>query len=254
MKKISLQKILERGRALYLAYDQGLEHGPSDFNDVNVDPRQIIAIASQGKFNAIVFQKGIVEKYHREIRASKVPLIIKLNGKTNLSRGEPISRQLCTVKEAVALGGVAVGYTIYIGSEHESEMMSEFERIEHEAHERGLPVITWVYPRGKGIGNRSSGELLAYATRIGLELGADIVKVHWNGNQHDLRWAVKAAGKTKVVVAGGVKSDEKTFLKNVRVIMKSGACGLAIGRNIWQHKQPLELARKIRKIIFDTTN
>ncbi len=254
MKNISLKKILKRRRALYLAYDQGLEHGPSDFNDINVDPRRIIKIAADGKFNAVVFQKGIIEKYHQEIRASKVPLIIKLNGKTNLSQGEPISRQLCSVKEAVALKGVAVGYTIYVGSEHETEMMTEFERIEHEAHEAGLPVIAWVYPRGKGIRNRTSRELLAYATRVGLELGADIVKVNWNGNQNDLRWAVKAAGKTKVVVAGGIKSDEKTFLKNVHTIMETGACGLAVGRNIWQHKQPLELTRKIRKIIFDTAN
>ncbi|HOR52560.1 MAG TPA: fructose-bisphosphate aldolase, partial [Candidatus Pacearchaeota archaeon] len=84
MKSISLSKITTRGKALFLAYDQGLEHGPSDFDDKNVDPKYIIEIAKKGKYNGIVFQKGIAEKYNQEIKASKVPLIVKLNGKTNL--------------------------------------------------------------------------------------------------------------------------------------------------------------------------
>ena len=123
-------KILRKGKALFLAYDQGLEHGPTDFNDKNVDPNYIIEIAKKGKYTGIIFQKGIAKKYKKEITASKVPLIVKLNGKTNLVKGEPISRQLCTVREAVKLGAAAVGYTIYIGSQRESIMMQEFEKIQ----------------------------------------------------------------------------------------------------------------------------
>jgi class I fructose-bisphosphate aldolase len=99
----NLQKLLTKGKAIFLAYDQGLEHGPTDFNDKNVDPLYIIDIAKKGKFNAVIFQKGIAEKYNNEIKKTKIPLIVKLNGKTNLRKGEPISAQNCSVEEAINL-------------------------------------------------------------------------------------------------------------------------------------------------------
>ncbi|MFW6283078.1 MAG: class I fructose-bisphosphate aldolase [Minisyncoccales bacterium] len=248
--KPNLNKIMKKGKAIYLAYDQGLEHGPVDFNDKNIDPNYIIEIAKKGGYNAVIFQKGIAEKYNKEIKNSKVPLIIKLNGKTNLYDGEPLSSQLCSVDEAVRLGAVAVGYTLYIGSKFESKMFKDFEIIQEEAHKKGLPVILWVYPRGKSVKGLSKGKLMAYAARTGLELGADIVKLQYNGNPDDLKWTVKSAGKTKVVIAGGLKTDEKELFRKVKEIIDSGAVGLAIGRNIWQSKNPLKITDKLKKIVW----
>lgn len=250
VKKISLSKITKKGKALFLAYDQGLEHGPTDFNDKNVNPSYIIDIAKKGKYNAVVFQKGIAEKYNKEIRESKVPLIVKLNGKTKIRKGEPYSPPLGNVDEALNLGASAVGYTLYIGSEYEGKMFKEFEKIERDAHEKGIPVIVWIYPRGKAVKDDTSRKMMAYAARVGLELGADIVKMKYGGKPEDLKWAVKSAGKTKVVISGGTKKDEKEFLRQVRDIMKTGAIGLAIGRNIWQSKNPMEITNKIKKIIW----
>lgn len=247
---VSLKKITIKGKAIFLAYDQGLEHGPSDFNDKNVNPKYIIDIAKKGKYNGIVFQKGIAEKYHKEIKQSKIPLIVKLNGKTNLFKGEPISRQLCTVKEALKLGAMAVGYTIYIGSDYEDEMFQEFENIQREAHKNKIPVIVWIYPRGKSIKNKSKKELMVYAARVGLEIGADMIKLQYFGKINDLKWAVKSAGKTKVLIAGGEKKDEKEFLKDIQEIMSAGCVGLAVGRNIWQSPNPIEITKKIKKIIW----
>lgn len=244
---MNLKKIVKKNRALYLAYDQGLEHGPEDFNDKNVNPEYVIDIANKGKYNGFICQKGIAEKYKDKI---KIPLIIKLNGKTNLVKGEPISKQLCSVKEAIKLGAVAVGYTIYIGSEYENEMMQEFEKIQKQAHLKGLPVILWAYPRGKSIKGKSKSNLMAYACRVGLELGADIVKIGYYGNLKNLKWAVKSSGKTKVVIAGGLKKNEKELLMKTKEIMKSGCIGLAIGRNIWQNKEPMKITEKIKKEVF----
>lgn len=244
MKKINLKKPL-----LFLAYDQGLEHGPTDFNDKNVDPKFIIDIAKKAKVSGIIFQKGIAEKYKKEIQTSKIPLIIKLNGKTKLYKGEPFAEQVCSVDEAIKLGASAVGYTIYIGSQYENKMFKEFGRIEKKAHKKGLLLIAWVYPRGKAIKKDTSKENMAYATRTGLELGADIVKIKYGGKPQDLAWAVKAAGKAKVVVAGGTKQKEKAFLKEIKQVKKTGAAGFAIGRNIWQNKNPIEFTKKILKSI-----
>ncbi|MEK6850247.1 MAG: fructose-bisphosphate aldolase, partial [Nanoarchaeota archaeon] len=246
---VNLSKITKKGKALFLAYDQGLEHGPIEFNDENVNPASIIDIAKKGKFTAIIFQKGIAEKYNSEIKNSGVPLIIKLNGKTNLLKGEPMSEQLCTVDEAISLGASAVGYTIFIGSEYESKMLKEFEKIESESHKKRIPVIAWIYPRGKSIEGRSSTELMAYSARVGLEIGADIVKLQYNGNVADLKWAVKSAGKCKIVLSGGAKTSEKEVLQEAEDAISAGASGLAIGRNVWQAKNPIDISKKIRKII-----
>jgi len=245
-----MHKLLHENKCLFLAYDQGLEHGPSDFNDSSVNPKSIISLAKRGKFNALIVQKGIAEQYHEEIKKSKVPLIIKLNGKTNLSHGEPLSTQLCTVNEALKLGAAAVGYTIYIGSEHESVMFKEFESIERTAHAHGLPVIAWIYPRGKAVLGKPEGQLLAYAARVGLEIGAHMVKLYWNGSKEELEWAIKAAGKCKVVIAGGLPLGQRELLSRVREAMSAGASGFAIGRSIWQAKDPLELTKKIKKVIW----
>lgn len=248
--KISLSKITTKGRALYLAYDQGMEHGPIEFNDLNVDPLYIIDIAKKGRYNGVIFQKGIAEKYHKEIMKSKVPLILKLNGKTKLVKGDPISAKTASVSDAIRLKAKAVGFTIYPGSIHEEEMIEEFSKIEREAHKKGLPVIAWIYPRGKKIKNDVSREMIAYSARLGLELGADIVKIKWNNNVKDLSWAVKSAGRTKIVISGGSKVSEKELIKNVKGIKESKALGLAIGRNVWQHKNPLDITKKIKKIMW----
>lgn len=249
-KKINLRKISKKGKFMFLAYDQGLEHGPTDFNFQNVNPEFIIDIARKGKFTALILQKGIAEKYYEKIKKSKVPLILKLNGKTNLYNGEPLSRQLCTVDEAVDLGACAVGYTIYLGSEYEMRMFLEFEEIQREAHKKGLPVIVWIYPRGKSVEKKKKKELMAYSTRVGLEIGADIIKIEPSGKKSDLEWAIKSAGMAKVVIAGGHKKNQKELLNEIKEAISVGCSGVAIGRNVWQHKNPLGISEKLRKVIF----
>lgn len=259
--EVSLGKITRNGRAMFLAYDQGIEHGPSaDFDDENVDPAKILEIAESGLFTGLILQKGIAEKYYNPkinkqslLLRNKVSLIVKLNGRTKLRTefDEPYSPQLCSVKEAVELGAAAVGYTIYIGSQFEGKMMQEFSNIEQEAEKYKLPVIAWTYPRGKAVaGKENSREVLSYASRIGLELGADIIKIPYNGNQKDFEWVVKSAGKTKVLMSGGPKRDKNGFFKDVKDVLEAGAIGIAVGRNIWQDKKPLKISQQLAKIIF----
>jgi len=243
----------KNGKVLLLAYDQGFEHGPTDFDDKNVDPEYILQIAHDADvFTGIIFHEGIAESYYHP-ETEKIPLIIKLNGKTSLHPGEePYSPQLCSVSEAVRLGAKAIGYTIYIGSEHEAVMMKEFSAIEDEAHAAGLAVILWAYPRGKSVtGKENSREILAYAARLGLELGADFVKLPYTGDPESYSWVVKAAGKTGVLVQGGSKANEKEFLNEIKDCLSAGVAGFAIGRNIWQSDNPVSLSKKIAEIVYE---
>ena len=270
------EKIMPDGRAMILAYDQGFEHGPRDFleHPESAKLEYILDIAKRGRFTGIVLHAGLAEKYEREIQDSNVPLILKLNGTTELNTEEdPYSPQLYSVEDALELGATAVGYTVYSGSKCEDEMQKEFSRIIREAHRKGIPVIGWMYPRGKSLFDRRSvsktlkialeeqektnlpidqtPSIVAYGARIGLELGADIVKVKYTGSAESFRWVVQSAFPTKVVMSGGPMTDtDEEFLSMVKDVLTAGAIGIAVGRNIWQRKDPLAISDRLHEIIF----
>lgn len=244
-----MEAFLRDGKSMLLAYDQGFEHGPSvDFNEKNVDPSYVMDIAAKGGFNGIVFQKGLAEKYYDR----RVPLILKVNARASIAKGEPNSKQNCSVEYATSLGAKAVGYTIYLGSQFDGEMFQEFGKIQEQAHERGMAAIAWVYPRGSAVQNDTTKEIVAYASRVGLELGADAVKIKYTGDPQSFSWAVKSAGKAHVYMSGGPKAPtDQDFLNQVRGVMQAGATGLAVGRNVWQHENPIQMANYLRQIIFE---
>lgn len=237
-----LQQIDPEGRRrfAFLAYDQGLEHGPEDFrgNPEAASPRFILELAHEHDYTAVVFQQGVALAT-RDVHP-EVPRVIKLNGKAALAKGEPYSPLLCPVEYAVrALRAVAVGYTIYAGSEHEDRMFAEFSEVVRDAQTFGVPTIAWVYPRGKAVTADATPEIIAYAARIAYELGADIAKVKWSGSVESFRWVCQVAVDTKVVLSGGVRTETpQAFLDVVDQVMKAGGAGVAVGRNVWQRPRP----------------
>lgn len=250
---VDLSKITKNGKAMFLAYDQGIEHGPVDFDDENIDPSYILDIGLKGGYTGIIFQKGVAEKYYTFELKDKLPLILKLNGKTNLVKTqEPYSPLLCTVSEAIDLGAQAVGYTVYVGSEFEEQMLKEFADVVREAHEKSLPVIGWMYPRGKNIQNSSDPKIISYSARIGLEVGADLVKVSYPGSLEETKKTIEAAGRTGVVIAGGKKESEEEFFAMIETVVKAGVVGVAVGRNVWQSVDQVRISEKLRKIIFNS--
>ena len=248
MKVDRMTPFLKNGKSMLLAYDQGLEHGPStDFNDKNVDPKYIMEIAAKGGFNGVVFQKGVAERFYD----GRVPLIVKVNGKTSLVKGEPASRQVCSVDYAVALGAKGVGYTIYLGSEYESGMFNEFSRVQEDAHRKGIAAIAWIYPRGAAVQNDTSKEIVAYAARTGLELGADAVKIKYTGDSASFSWAVKSAAGVHVYMSGGPKAPtDQAFLEQVKGVIQAGGTGVAVGRNVWQNSDPFKMAEQLKQVIW----
>jgi class I fructose-bisphosphate aldolase len=274
--KEKLAKIMPNGRTMILAYDQGLEHGPRDFskNPKSRKLEYILDIALKGGFTSLVLHAGLAEKYHREIMDCGVPLILKLNGKSELfTEDDPYSPQLYAVEDAIALGATAVGYTVYTGSSYEHEMNRELADIVREAHSNDIPVIGWMYPRGRAIMDKLSTSktmqlaiaeqkesgmaidetpaIVSYAARVGMELGADIVKVKNTGSVEGFKRVVESAAPTKVVMSGGsMTNTDDGFLNTVGDVLKAGAIGVAVGRNIWQRQDPFTLAEKLQKLIL----
>ena len=249
-KNSHLGKIVKNGRVLIIAMDQGLEHGPTDFNEKNINPEYVLDIAARGGFTGLAVQKGIA-KHYKECYSGKVPLVLKLNGRTNIvPKDDVYSSQVCSVKEAVALGADAVGYTLYVGSPMEARMFAEFGKVQEEAEEYGLPTIVWAYPRGKYVKDEKSADVVAYAARAALELGADIVKVNYTGSVDSFSKVVAAAGRCNVISAGGSKQTDAEFLTKVKEVIASGAVGLAVGRNVWQNENPMRITEEIKKIVY----
>jgi len=263
------------GLGMFLPIDQGLEHGPRDFydNPDSQDPEYQLRLAEEGNFSAIVFQIGLAEKYMAKY-AGRVPLVLKLNGKTEIpSDDEALSPVNASVEDAVRLGADAVGYTMYVGSPAQDKDFDQFMKVRMDAMRFGMPVIVWSYPRGKAI-NAKGGQLtsyaIEYAARVAQELGADVVKVNlpeydadkvaqtpkpYNtakfSEEEAVRRVVAAAGKTPVLVSGGARQDEEDVLAKARLSIRSGCTGLIFGRNVWQrpYEEALALTNKIREIV-----
>lgn len=246
---IQLHRLITNNRSLILAYDHGFEHGPKDFNLKTINPEFVFDIALEAGFNAIAVHAGIAEKYYNSFY-NDIPLIVKLNGHTRLGDKPLISSQVCSVERAIKLGADAIGYTIYFGSKDEHWMLEEFSKIVDKAHDYGLPVVLWSYPRGSNV-DENNTDVIAYAARLALELGADIVKIKYNHDFEGLKWVVKSAGKCKVMIAGGYKTPDKEFLNTVKEVLEAGATGLFVGRNVFQNPRPFTMGKALRALIIE---
>ena len=249
-KLTRLKRLEINGKFLFLALDQGFEHGPTDFNERNLDPAFVLDVAAKSRVSAIILHKGLAQKYMDDF-VGQVPLLLKLNGKANLSKAEPFSTQVASVKEAIRMGADAVGYTIYVGSRMEHLMYEQAGKIAEEANEYGMPFVVWSYPRGTDIENKHDLNMIAYSARVAAELGADLAKVYYSGDRDSFSYVVKCGGRCRVLAAGGIKKEKEEFLQEVKNVMDAGASGMAIGRNIWQYEDPYKMANAVASIIFD---
>ena len=244
--------ITRDGKALILAYDHGLEHGPVDFepNPETMDPEVVFDVATHDAVTALAVQKGVAEAYYPSYE-DDVTLLAKLNGTSNLWMGEPDSAVNWSADYAAELGADAVGFTVYGGSNNEVEMVEEFRDAQERARDHDMGVVMWSYPRGQGLKNDTSPDTIAYAARLALELGADIAKVKYPGSREAMEQAVDIAGPTKVVMSGGSKTDDRAFLETVKSSMDAGGRGLAVGRNVFQRENPTGILDALEAVIFE---
>ncbi|MDP2587029.1 MAG: aldolase [Candidatus Komeilibacteria bacterium] len=254
------------GRVMLFAGDQKVEHLNDDFFDggkeislEDADPEHLWKIADKSPVSCLAVQGGYAARYAPSY--PKVPLLIKLNSKSHLvktDQQDPISGQWLSIDQVMTLkkngaNVLAVGYTIYLGSEFENQMITEAAKIVFETHQNGLLTVLWIYPRGKAVKDEKDAHLIAGACGLACVLGSDFVKVNYPKqagaeSEEIFKEAVKAAGRTGVITAGGSTTDPKEFLARLcKQINISGAVGNATGRNI--HQKPLSEAINFCKAI-----
>ncbi|MBP5475198.1 MAG: aldolase [Methanomicrobium sp.] len=262
------------GRLMLFAGDQKTEHLNDDFYGADIhpddaDPEHMFRIASGSRVGVFASQLGLIARYGKSY--PNVPYLVKINSKTHLvktDQKDPLSTQLWTVQQVVDLREssklkiAAVGYTIYLGSEYEGVMLSQAAQIINEAHKHGLVVVLWIYPRGKAVKNEKDAHLIAGAAGTAAALGADFVKVNppkeeGKDSAELLKEAVKAAGRTKLVCAGGSSTSAEKFLSQLYAqIHTGGASGNATGRNIHQKSldEAIRMCNAISAITMDNAD
>jgi len=251
------------GRLVILPVDQGFEHGPARsfaVNPAGYDPSYHFQLAIDAGCNAYAAPLGFLEAGAAEF-AGEIPLILKMNNHDVLhDEKDPLSAVTASVKDALRLGAVAVGFTIYPGSTAAQVMYQQCREMILEAKSHGLAAVVWSYPRGSDISKAGETglDVVAYAAQIAAQLGAHVIKVKpptehieqaeakkayekaqvpMGTMAERIRHVVQSAfdGRRIVIFSGGAtKEDDDALFTEYRGIRDGGGFGSIIGRNSFQ--------------------
>jgi class I fructose-bisphosphate aldolase len=251
------------GKMVILPVDQGFEHGPARSfakNSSGYDPRYHFELAIESGCNAYAAPLGFLEAGAREY-AGDIPLILKLNNSDVLYPGDggPISALTGSIDDALRLGCVGIGFTIYPGSSQRKQMYEEIQKLSEDAKKAGLAVVVWSYARGEKISKNGETaiDVISYAAQIACQLGAHIVKVKPPTAHLELDAAKKVYesekipvgtlkeriqdvvkscfnGRRIVIFSGGETKDTDSVLNEIKEIAAGGGFGSIMGRNAFQ--------------------
>ncbi len=253
------------GKFVILPVDQGFEHGPARSfapNPPGYDPRYHFELAIEAGCNAYAAPLGSLEAGVRDF-AGEVPLILKLNNRDSLlDEKDPDQALTGSVGDALRLGCVGIGFTIYPGSQHRLKMYQQIRAYAEEAKRSGLVVVIWSYPRGSGLSKEGETaiDVTGYAAQIAAQLGAHIIKVKLPSAHIEQEAARKVYEKERipietqaqrvrhivqctfdgrriVIFSGGPAQTDDALLKEIRAIQEGGGFGSIIGRNSFQRKK-----------------
>lgn len=247
-KQIRMNRLLNHpsGKFIGLTVDHAIARGVlKGLNTIE----QTLAQLVDGCPNAITMHKGIAEKCYRPY-AGKVPLIVKCT--TFSPYQQDRDTLVCSVDEAIQLGGDALSVGCIVGGEHQPEQISTLARIAQQANLVGMPLVSHIYPRGLPDKNTwYQLENVMYAARLGAELGADIIKTHYTGDTESFARVVECC-PARVVAAGGEPgADIHHYFEMTKSVMDAGGAGVTYGRFVFQYKNPSALIKALATVIYD---
>ena len=294
---VNLQRMFQHGRLggsgylSILPVDQGVEHSAgASFakNPDYFDPEKIVELAIDGGCNAVASTFGILGAVARKY-AHKIPFIVKINHNELLTYPNKFDQVMFgTVKQALEIGGAAVGATIYFGSEESSRQIVEVSRAFALAHELGLAAVLWCYVRNKAFKKDKdydvSADLTGQANHLGVTIQADIIKQKLpennggykamnNGNgtygKYDERMYTELTsdhpidlcryqvancymGRVGLINSGGAsgQNDFSDAIATAVINKRAGGTGLISGRKVFQHskKEGITLLHAIQDV------
>ncbi len=230
------------GRAFIVAIDHGLTEGPVP--GLESIPQTLAAVVAGGA-DAVLASYGTAIRF--EAALAPVGLILRMDGgTTTIGSGAPAG-QFYSVADALRLGADAVVASGFPGTPQEEMSLRHMAETITEAHRWGLPVMGEMAPGGFDSGPEfHTTERTALAARVAAELGADWLKLPYAA---DFQRVVQTC-YVPITILGGVKAgSERALLETVHQAMQAGAAGVAMGRNIFQAKDPAAMTRAVAAII-----
>jgi fructose-bisphosphate aldolase/2-amino-3,7-dideoxy-D-threo-hept-6-ulosonate synthase len=242
-KKRRLKRIFQKdNRTVIVPMDHGVSMGPIK-GITNM--QNIVDQLLKGGVDAIVLNKGIAKL----VDLDSTGLIVHLSAISNLTPNANNKVQVCTVQEAIRIGADAVSVHINVGAQDEDKMLQKLGRVAGECDIYGMPLLAMMYPRGPKIQSEHAADVVAHATRLGAELGADIIKTNYTGSIKTFKAVVESC-PVPVIIAGGPKcKTEQEILQTAYESIKAGGAGLSIGRNVFQHENPTLIVKALSAIV-----
>ncbi len=295
----SLQTMFGHGRLGNTGYlsilpvDQGIEHtAGASFapNPIYFDGEKIVELAIEGNCNAVASTFGVLGSVARRY-AHRIPFICKLNHNELLTYPTKYDQVLFgTVREALEMGAVAVGATIYFGSPESDRQLQEIAVAFHAAHELGMATVLWCYLRNSnfkkdGVNYETAADLTGQANHLGVTIEADIIKqklADTNRGFEVIGFGKTAPGmydklatdhpidlcryqvincfmgRASLINSGGESkgaADLKDALRTAVINKRAGGTGLIAGRKSFQRpmKEGIELLHAIQDVYLDPT-
>jgi fructose-bisphosphate aldolase/2-amino-3,7-dideoxy-D-threo-hept-6-ulosonate synthase len=242
--QIRMDRILRKGKMLCIPMDHGISSGPIDGLE---NPSELIQKCEIRGLTSVIINKGILKSLPKPTR---IGVLVHFSASTSLSMSPNRKMLTGSVKEALRLGADGVSLHINVGGKEEPEMLEQLGKIAEDCHQWNMPLLAMMYPRGENVKNPHDPEIVGHVSRIGAELGADIVKTLYTGDIDSFSKIVKST-PVPIVIAGGpkAKTDEEV-LQMTEDAMTAGAKGITYGRNIFAHKNPDKMVEALAGIIF----
>ena len=243
-KEARLKRISKNGKFIIIPMDHGVSVGPLP-GLINIE--KTIKEVSKAA-TAILLHKGIIRSL------SEVPdtgVIMHLSASTVLGTEPNWKVKVASVEEAIRLGVDAVSIHINLGNSREPWMLEHIGEISEKCDLWQIPLVSMIYPRGENIKDPYDPETLAHAVRLGAELGSDIIKTNYTGDEKTFEKVVEASTKP-VIMAGGPKTETlEEFFNMIYGAYCAGAAGVAIGRNVFTRENPGSMVEAIAAIFLE---
>lgn len=263
-KLIRLGRILNphNQRAAVVAFDHGVHIGRIPGND---QPGDVLDMLTEAGADAFLVGPGVARSYASIFAGRGAPgLILRLDWTDRwrepgmLGYEEGRGRLIASVEDALRLGADAVLVYMFIGykdPDAEAQQVESVARVAQDCEKLGMGCIIEPMPRGLLVGDDPyQAQYIALGARMACEIGADILKTDYSGSAESFAEVTRASFRP-ILIAGGAKTHtQREALEMVAGALDAGACGMFIGRNVFQSDDPARMMRVMRAMIHEGVN
>jgi fructose-bisphosphate aldolase / 2-amino-3,7-dideoxy-D-threo-hept-6-ulosonate synthase len=247
-KEVRLSRIFNRksGNSVMVAMDHGAVIGPVPGI---IDPVKTVALLAKEKPDTFFMPVGILKKVYKSLIENDISFIAAIDSCTFMGPEPDYFFLSDTVEHALIYGASAVSAHVFVGPKKTSEMMKGLAQVARDCDKLGMPLMAIMYPIG--FENNFDVHYVKWAARIAAELGADMVKTFYTGSKETYLEVIESS-PIPVLLSGGEKTEDPLeFLSVLKTCIDSGAKGVAVGRNVWQAKDPVKVLRAVKRIVHD---